>query len=397
MASLAAAEDISRKSPLLALPNELLWEVAPHLTRFRDLNSLLRTSRFFHTLFHTLLYRRAITADDTIRDGIVAWVLSKYRVASLAHLLDNGLSANHKFRNGRDLLRALCSLSDKERSVSLARLLLERGAEFESKDDPTSRTVLHDAVLYNNREIAALLLAHGTDIHAVTPCGKTPLHHAANTDNCDIATLLLAHGADVNVADKDGYTPIHCAVSRGGCDFIKLLLAHGAAVDARCLDGDTPLFLALRGCNSVVIPVLLAHGADVDARDDLGRTPLHLASASFVSDDHQSAKLLLEYGADVNARDFGGRTPLHWVTETFIGSFCDDDELFLAEILVENGADVNVISEDGRSPLQEALSGSTSEDYTDRLVALLIAHGADFSVLNSHERAIWKGPDYYRR
>jgi hypothetical protein len=74
MGSQVATEDIRRKSPLLTLPNELLLEMAAHLERFRDLNCLLRTSRFFHTI----LYRRAITAADTVRDDIVSWVPSEY-------------------------------------------------------------------------------------------------------------------------------------------------------------------------------------------------------------------------------------------------------------------------------------------------------------------------------
>jgi hypothetical protein len=84
------------KPPLLTLPNELFSEVASHSESFKDLNSLLRTSRFFHDLFNTQLYRRAIDAEDAVRAGIVQWVLSEYRVASLTRLLDNGLSIDQK-------------------------------------------------------------------------------------------------------------------------------------------------------------------------------------------------------------------------------------------------------------------------------------------------------------
>jgi hypothetical protein len=152
-----------------------LLEVAPHLERFRDLNSLRRTSRFFHTFFGTLLYRRAITANDTARDGIVSWVLSKYRVASLMHLLDSGLSANHKFSDGRDLLHTLCELDDKERS---------RWHDCCSNEALTSKQricfaqrYLHAAVFNGGRGIVALLLEHGADVNAVDIDGLTPLRH----------------------------------------------------------------------------------------------------------------------------------------------------------------------------------------------------------------------------
>jgi hypothetical protein len=57
--------------------------VASHLKSFKDLNSLARTSRFFHMMFNPHLYRRAIAADRIVLDGIVGWVLSGHRLASL--------------------------------------------------------------------------------------------------------------------------------------------------------------------------------------------------------------------------------------------------------------------------------------------------------------------------
>jgi hypothetical protein len=69
-----------------------------------------------------VIYRRAIAADDIIRDDIVAWVLSEYRVPSLKLLLDNGLSVH---QNLHHMLHWICYNDDQERSVPLARLLLE--------------------------------------------------------------------------------------------------------------------------------------------------------------------------------------------------------------------------------------------------------------------------------
>jgi hypothetical protein len=118
----AATEGI--RSPLMALPNEL-----------SDLNFLLRTTGFFHTLFNTRLYRRAVAASDPVREDIVQWVLSEYRLASLTLLLDNGLSVDQKLDTlyPKTLLRRICGLSDQKRTVSLARLLIERGADVEER------------------------------------------------------------------------------------------------------------------------------------------------------------------------------------------------------------------------------------------------------------------------
>jgi ankyrin repeat protein len=352
MGQLVATENISRKTSLLTLPNELLLEVAAHLERFRDLNSLLRSSRFFHILLHTLLYRRAMAPNNMIRDYIIYWVLVKHPVASLMHLLDNGLSANYMFErdDGDDLLHTLCRVRDNGRSVSLARLLLERGADIEAKDATYSKTVLQAAVRSNNSEIVALLLAHGADVNAVDTNGSSPLHDAfAFYVHRDIITLLVTHGADVNAANMDGITPLHNAVDRGNGDIATLLLVHGADVNARSPNGDTPLLRGLRDAQFVtfrnrgtgdVIRVLLAHGADACAHGVRGETPLHVLSAyTYDDDDLELAKLLLDCGADVNAIDFAGRTPLRFISRH--GGFDWDGKLFMAQFLLENGADVN--------------------------------------------------------
>jgi ankyrin repeat protein len=296
------------ESPLMTLPNELFFEVASYLEGFKDLNSLLRATRLLRTLFNPLLYRRAVAADDTVREDIVSWVISRYRATSLRLLLDNGLSIDQrpsKYWPDNGMLRLLCAFGHDECSVPMARLLIERGADTDAKDPRDAATVLH---------VAARAGAYG------------------------IAELLLAHGADVNAADKNGNTSLHHA-SKQNAGMVNLLIAHGAAVNAPNNDGDTPLLLTNWSNYRAVMPVLLAHGADAGAHNNNGMTPLHEAARYFVSDDHELAKSLLEHGAAVNATDKEGLTPLHWATK----SHSPQRTLFMVKFLLENGAEVNAL------------------------------------------------------
>jgi ankyrin repeat protein len=358
---MCSTEGISSKSgsisPLLKLPNELFFEVASHLKSFKDVNSLARTSCFLHGIFNPHLYRRAVTANRIVRDRIVGSVLSRHPPASLALLLDNGLSVNHagQFPGGigkEAMLRFLCRLGQ-ERSVPLARLLIQRGADIEEKDSKA----------------------------------QTLLHITAMSNNCGIAALFLAQpdGPGVNAEDKFGRTPLHY-VSSHGHEMIKLLIAHGAAVDARDWGNSTPLYWALLRKNFDIVPTLLAHGSDGGARIGSGETLLHYVSACFSNSEHKVAKLLLEHGAQVNATDLSGRTPLHWVFEAHSGEarLALNGYHPMAKFLLEKGADVNAISNDGLSPLQRALSRYSDE----ATLAILLKHGADVKVLSKEERRL---------
>ncbi|KAI9892857.1 MAG: hypothetical protein M1814_001016 [Vezdaea aestivalis] len=99
--------------------------------------------------------------------------------------------------------------------VSIARFLLESGAEFEVR--PTSflgsiadtyTTPLHWAAQRGDEAMARLLVEWGID---VAQCGwefHTALHHAAERGHESIVCLLLEHGADVNAEDQDFWTPL---------------------------------------------------------------------------------------------------------------------------------------------------------------------------------------------
>jgi ankyrin repeat protein len=352
-------------SPLLTLPNELFLEVASHLESFKDLNSLLRTTRFFHNLLNSQLYRRAVAVDDPVRQDIVRWVLSQYLFDSLELLLDNGLSVHQKLgEDSEPLLKWICwidNCDNPELSVRLAALLIERGADMTEQcpgDFPT------------------------------------PLHVASWVRNCGLAAVLLANGADVNAAatNEDRRTPLHSAVQEywSDRDIIDLLIEHGAAVDARDSREITPLLLAASMGNASIIPALLRHGADARACDVHRNTPLHYLESFRDDGDHEVAKLLLEHGADVNAANDRGYTPLHWASD----AAPSDDALRNVKFLLENGADVNASPRDGHSPLKVAsYNVRWCRRYKpwkfayragcEKMMSLLIAHGADASVLNS--------------
>jgi ankyrin repeat protein len=60
-------------------------------------------------------------------------------------------------------------------------------------------------------EVAAKLIALGTDVNAEDNNGQTALFYSAREGQKGICELLLQHGANVNKQDKRHLTPYHWA------------------------------------------------------------------------------------------------------------------------------------------------------------------------------------------
>ncbi len=114
--------------------------------------------------------------------------------------------------------------------VTVARLLIERGADVNAASKNTQRVApLHSAVSRRQTLIAEALLAHGANVNARQQAGVTPLHQAAHNGHAEMVKLLLAHGADVHASMDDGQTPLSMALETGNAEAIDLLREHGAS------------------------------------------------------------------------------------------------------------------------------------------------------------------------
>ncbi|KAG7408365.1 Ankyrin repeat domain-containing protein 50 [Fusarium oxysporum f. sp. rapae] len=242
----------------------------------------------------------------------------------------------------------------------IVKLLLDKGAEIESKDDEYGRTPLSWAAKNGHKAIVKLLLENGADIEAKDKDGRTPLLWAALMEYEAIVKLLLENGADIEAKDKDGRTPLLWAALNEDEAVVKLLLEKGAGVEAKDKDGRTPLLWAAHKEYEAVVELLLEKGADIEAKDEVGRTPLSLAA---LNEDEAVVKLLVDKGADIEAKDKDGRTPLLW-------SALMEYEA-VVKLLLEKGADIEAKDKDGRTPLLWA----ALMEY-EAIVKLLLEKGA---------------------
>jgi hypothetical protein len=85
------------------------------------------------------------------------------------------------------------------------RLLLDRGADINAKDEQFSMTALMSAARKGHIEVVKLLLARGADIKLKEVNGKTAAIVAAEADFHDIAKLIEGVSGLVNSADSEAH------------------------------------------------------------------------------------------------------------------------------------------------------------------------------------------------
>lgn len=124
------------------------------------------------------------------------------------------------------------------------------------------------------------LITQGADVNTREETSrKTLLHLAVEKGNLDVVNTLLEGGADPNMGDPNLERPLHAAAKRKeeNAHIAQALVGKGATVDIRDADLETPLHKAVRAGNFYVLNLLTANNADIGAKNKLGQTTIDVA------------------------------------------------------------------------------------------------------------------------
>jgi ankyrin repeat protein len=283
------------------------------------------------------------------------------RSAVLSYLLEQGVDPNAPVSVTNGVVSPLI-IAAQNNKVEAAKILIDRGADIDfmiqSEGFPSPfapfGAPLHNAVQEGSLTMFRLLLERGAKADLPTPkAGLTPLHLAASMSNPASETMvkeLLARGADPNRKStlslpdtrKPNQTPGHFALvtpfevalrSEMPTATLEAMLAKGANPNLHAPDGRTLLSTAVQRKNRQEANFLLKAGADPDVADKDGSTPLtHVAHTG----DLEAARFLLEAGADPN-KPSGELTPLFIATK-------NDGGWPIVELLLAKGAKPDAVT-----------------------------------------------------
>ncbi|KAH0566199.1 hypothetical protein GP486_000397 [Trichoglossum hirsutum] len=164
------------------------------------------------------------------------------------------------------------------------------------------------AAAHNNTEIVRGLLTVGfVSRQSRDEVGRTLLHWAVITQDRKLVESLLKEGAEVNVRDNLQQTPFHLAAVEKNGSLCGLLKRFGATVDPPDINGVSLLFKAAVSGDKQQVDFLLEQGDDPSAKSRFGWTAIHFAAAN---GHYGVVQALVKAGASPNVASDQDITPL---------------------------------------------------------------------------------------
>ena len=147
------------------------------------------------------------------------------RVKTVRLLLELGADFKTPDCEGDTVLMLACrnGEDEDERFTTIVHLLLDLGAEVNTCDNE-GWTALTWASAVGHITIARLLVERGAGLNPIaTYYGTTPLIRAVQIKSRELVKLLVEHGADVTLRDREGKTAQDWALKRNFCEVEDLL------------------------------------------------------------------------------------------------------------------------------------------------------------------------------
>ena len=198
------------------------------------------------------------------------------------------INENHQILNSKSSLGDTpLILAVKKGNIQIIKLLLNKGANPNEKDDENNWTPLYWAInniyINNNYEIVEILIKKKSSLKIKDKFGYTPLHWAAKKNEFRICKLLInQRKININSKTKTGFTPLMLSVVDDDEEAVKitsLLIANGAEVDLQDDKGRTALIYAVINNSLPNIKILLNSKANVNIADEQSKTAIDYAES----------------------------------------------------------------------------------------------------------------------
>jgi ankyrin repeat protein len=290
-------------------------------------------------------------------------------------------SINYQNEKGESFLH-LCILHNKFKS---ARWLIERGGIDPNLEDISKNKPIDLAIKKNNHLIVELLLKSNLiDPNQLDQDGRSLLQNAVINGNYEIAMELIKNAADVNSTDNNGRNVMFDAISYGDDRIIDKLL-NETKIDLNQQDKDLQTVLHKKEVflNDNLCNKLLFKGANPTICDKKEENLLYHAAMRGI-DGKNILDTAIKYGCNINTKVRNNNSILMETLLAFYKIPPREKErreslLKMAEELLHKGIDINTINNDGENGLFEAIRNN---DF--QICAFFINANINLNLQNIH-------------
>lgn len=314
--------------------------------------------------------------------------LKEKKLDAAMWLISAGASVDKEDKNGQTPF----DIAVENQNHRVLNMILERKDIDLNKKNQFGRTILQDAVVLGDHDMAKLLIEYGADLNSLDKKDRNVMYDALSYGNKGFIEFLLnLKVIDLNIKDCDGNTIMHHNLVQNDDELALKLIQFGADPNIQGEDGKSYLCnLALRGEEGIsTIESILSTGIDINARvADENTILIELMSAlySLSSEDEsrrhslfQMTKALINNNIDINALNSNNENALF--TAIKVG------DAKQVSLLLKSGIEVNIQNKDYETPLSFSVYGGVEKlDIT----ALLLEYGADPKIKNKQGKTLYE-------
>ncbi|NOR54737.1 MAG: hypothetical protein GQ531_00865 [Sulfurovum sp.] len=252
--------------------------------------------------------------------------------------------------------------------------LIELGVDMNEFDQNALKTPVYWAAMINDTKLLKVLLNHGADVDSKDRFGSMALSTAMyKCNNFEAIKILLDNGANPYLKDKRGKTvfdkqPISCEKKENIVKMRQLLKGRdNKALKHKAINLNKKAKIGYEQEEELrknkKFDKYLSTLSDINRMNSNGSTPLHIAVAT---KHYYAIKKLIEKGADINVLDGqnGEWTPFNYTIAI--------NDIKALKIFLDNGADINFFHKNKSTVLNDAIRTCNVQ-----MVKLLLDKGAN--------------------